>query len=139
MARTKEQIEKARAERLAKREAEALKILQDTEVAFIDELCVKMNISRQTFYNDDLDKLDSIKNALLANKVNDKTFIRNEWKKSKQFIKQLAYYKLVATNEELERLTLQRLHTSDGDDLPIPEPIQFYDPDKQDIDLDLDE
>lgn len=83
----------------------ALDILaKKKDVYIICDLADEMGISRATFYNNNLDKLDSIKNAILHNKRNVKRGLRNKWFNSDNATTQVALYKLLADEDELSRL-----------------------------------
>ena len=93
------QEEKSEYERLA------LDILaRKRDIYFTNDLTDEMGIARSTFYNNNLDKLDSIKNAILHNKRNVKRGLRNKWFNSDNATTQVALYKLLADEDELSRL-----------------------------------
>lgn len=86
-------------------EKKALKILEKhPDIYFISDLAEEMDIARATFYNNELDKLDSIKNALHRNKRIIKRGLRNKWYKGENATTQVALYKLLADEDELSRL-----------------------------------
>ena len=88
-----------------KLEQKALKILEKKpDIYFTSDLAEEMGIARATFYNNNLDKLDSIKDALLHNKRIIKRGLRNKWYQSDNATTQVALYKLLADDDELARL-----------------------------------
>lgn len=87
------------------REQLALKAIEEYNLLFIKDIIAYVPFCRSTFYNDGLDKLDSIKSAIDKNRINTKHALRGKWYKSKSATLQIALYKLVADEEELRRLT----------------------------------
>lgn len=86
-------------------EKTALDILsKKKDIYFAYDLADEMGIARSTFYNNQLDKLDSIKNAILHNRRNLKRGLRNKWYNSENATTQVALYKLLADEDELSRL-----------------------------------
>lgn len=75
-----------------------------------DVLCVSdifvhyVDISRQRFYQLGLDKLDTIRDAIRANKAKAKHYLRKKWIKSDNPTLQIAAYRLIAEDDELLRL-----------------------------------
>ena len=100
-------------------EKEALAIIDARGLVFIDDVCAYISCSRATFYNHNLDKLDSIKDALTRNKVSKKVALRKNWEESTNATLQMGLYKLLATPEELAALSMQHVdHTTKGEKLP---------------------
>ena len=90
---------------IKKLEEKALNILiENKDIYFMYDLAEKMDIARSTFYYNQLDKLDSIKNALLHNKRILKRGLRAKWYNSDNATTQVALYKLLADDDELARL-----------------------------------
>ena len=78
-----------------------LELIENHKITFIDELVAYLPISRSTFYNYGLDKIDTIKEALDKNKVLIKRILRSHWMKAgASATAQIALYKLLATPEE---------------------------------------
>jgi len=83
----------------------ALQVIKnDPHVVFIDDLANLMGISRATFYNQKLDKLDVIRDALTDNKADLRKLLRIKWAISDNATAQEKLYRLIATNDEYERL-----------------------------------
>jgi len=83
----------------------AIKILnKDDSLIFIDDLCVHLGISRQTYYDHELDKVDVIKQHMLKNKVSIKKELRNKWMKTENATTEIFLYKLAANQEELNKV-----------------------------------
>ncbi|MEE0060239.1 MAG: hypothetical protein UE295_05365 [Acutalibacteraceae bacterium] len=90
---------------LEKLEKEALKILEKkSDIYFFQDLADELGYSRQWLYELGLDKLDTIKSALLTNKQTIKRGLRNKWYKNDNPTVQVALYRLLADEEELKRL-----------------------------------
>ena len=72
-----------------------------------------------TFYNLELEKLDSIKNAIDDNKVLTRQSLKQRWFKSENPTLQLALFKTIATEEDRKALSMnyQELTGKDGKDL----------------------
>lgn len=83
----------------------AIEILEkDNGIIFIDDLCVHLGISRQTYYTHELDKVDIIKNSILKNKVKIKQDLRNHWALCTNPTTEMFLYKLAADDEELAKV-----------------------------------
>ena len=77
---------------------------------FVDEVPDFLPCSRSTFYSyfpDGSDELDTLKSLIAINKTQVKTSMRSKWYKSNAPALQLALMKLIATPEELKRLSMQ--------------------------------
>lgn len=91
-------------------EKKALKILNDNPYIFIiQDVVAQLPITRTTFYNMGLDKLDTIKEALERNKIATKSNLKKRWANNSNPTTDIALYKLASTNEELEKLTSQKV------------------------------
>jgi len=94
----------------------SLDAIKDNNLVFVTEIFAFVPFSQATFYNHKLEGLESIKKALDDNRVTTKAGMRKEWLKSTNATLQIALYKLLATNEEYDRLIQQKIdHTSDGE------------------------
>ena len=101
-------------------ELELLNVIQDNKIAFLDHAFAFTSFSRSTAYNNGLDKLDSIKDALRKNRVKAKTYMLNKWIESDNATLQLAAYRLCADTEEHQKLNQQYIdHTSKGEKINI--------------------
>lgn len=98
----------------------ALEAIADYELLSIVDLAAILPISRTTFYNKGMDKIDSIKKAFEKNRLSIKSKLRKQWADSEASATvQIALYKLAANEDELQRLTSSRheLTGKDGKDL----------------------
>ena len=89
-------------------EIKALEVIRKNMLVFIHEVASTMNLSRQTFYDHGLDKLDSIKNELEANRNKLKCGLRKKWYESENATVQIALYKLIGTDDESDRINSQK-------------------------------
>jgi len=85
-------------------EAMALKVIKEKGLVFIDEVATFLPVSRASFYNHGLDKLDTIKDALNNAKINMKGGLRAKWYNGNNPLTQMALYKLIGTEEEYHRI-----------------------------------
>jgi hypothetical protein len=89
-------------------EQEALEAIEKYRLFFIEDVVVYVSCSRATFYNHNLDKLDTIKEALAKNKIDIKVSMRNKWFLSESATLQVALMKMIATDDEAHRLNGSR-------------------------------
>jgi hypothetical protein len=87
----------------------ALKAIEDEECTTIDEVCLYLPISRATFYNYGLDKVDDIKEALEKVKVRLKKGMKRNWHKSDNPTLQIAAFKLMASESEQDALSTSKV------------------------------
>jgi len=83
---------------------QSLKIIETEEVVFIEELVSYLPCDKKTFYTHKLHENPDIKAAMTKNKVSKKAKLRKKWFDSENATLQVALYKLLANEEELERL-----------------------------------
>ena len=81
-------------------EEQSLKVIEEYNLMFFDEISAYLQASRATLYNHKLDKLDSIKNILFDNCTKAKVNLRKKWYKSNNPTLQIALYKLIGTDNE---------------------------------------
>lgn len=89
-------------------ESKALKIIKDNNLIFIQDVIDFLPCSPATFYNHELEKLESIKKLLETNKVTMKVGLRRKWYESDNPTTQIALYKLLATDEENIKISSQK-------------------------------
>lgn len=94
-------------------EKKSLEVIKKHNITDIKELVTYLPCSRQTFYGHNLDKLDTIKDAIENNKILTKAKLRKKWADSDNPTVQIALYKLLGTRDE--RLVLSNVDiTTDG-------------------------
>jgi hypothetical protein len=102
---------------------QCLEVIKKNNLTRINYIFSYVPFSRSLFYQYNLDKLDSIKNAIQKRRVHTKVDLINSWIKSKSAALQIAAYRLLADEEEFERLVMNQIdHTSKGDKI---QPIEF--------------
>jgi hypothetical protein len=90
---------------------------------FIEDIVAFLPCSKQTFYDFfpvDSDELDELKELLNQNRTELKVSMRSKWYKSNAPALQMALMKLIATPEELKKLSMQyNDHTTGGEKIQI--------------------
>jgi hypothetical protein len=105
---------------------QAKEMIVKHKLFFIDDICAFLPISRATFYLWEFDKLDELKELLNQNKTELKVSLRSKWYKSNAPALQMALMKLIATPEELKKLSMQyNDHTTDGKEIKQAPSIVF--------------
>ncbi len=94
-----------------------LAVIADNPVfSFKDIFVYYKACSRATAYNHNLDKLDSIKEAIYSNKREGVTSMMSKWIQSDNATLQIAAMRLISDEDERRRLNQQYVdHTSGGD------------------------
>lgn len=89
--------------------AQAIKAIKDKNLVIISDVIAYLPICKTTFYSifkvgqeDYTELMDLIE----YNRVETKVALKNDWKKSKAPILQISLFKLIATPEELSRLSM---------------------------------
>ena len=95
---------------------QCLEAIQENKLVFIEEIIAFVPFSKSTFYERKLDESDNIKEQIAKNRIQIKSSLRAKWYKSSSPALQIALYRLLATEQEYERLILERVdHTSKGE------------------------
>ena len=87
-----------------KLEQQALEAISKHNIVFINELCSYLAVARSTFYELGLDKSDTIKENLEANRISLKAGLRAKWYNGNNPTAQIALYKLLADESEKNSL-----------------------------------
>ena len=99
-------------------ENQALAAIQKHKLYFIADVVAHLPCVSSTFYGLELEKSESIKDALLKVKTDLKLSMRSKWFKSENPTLQMGLMKLLATDEELKKLSMQyNDHTSGGKEI----------------------
>lgn len=101
----KQQYHKEDLERLS------LEAIKEHNLIFVDDIATYLPCSRSTFYNRTLHKLDTIKDALIENRVKLKVSLRNKWFQSDSPPLQIALMKLVSTDDERRSMSTSFMET----------------------------
>jgi len=85
---------------------QAIEAIDKHKLFFISDVVAYVACSRSTFYEMGLDKSDNIKEALLKVKTDLKVSMRSKWYKSDNPTLQMGLMKLISTEEELRKLSM---------------------------------
>ena len=91
---------------------------------FIDDIVAFLPISSSTFYAWELEKSEELKELLNQNRTELKVSMRSKWYKSNAPALQMALMKLIATPEELRKLSMQHSAIEEVEK-PIFKPIDL--------------
>lgn len=101
-------------------EAELLKVIKEKKIAVLCHAFGFTSFCSATAYNHDIEKLESIKNAINENKARAKTYMLMKWVESDNATLQVAAYRLLSTPEEHRLLNQQYTdHTTKGEKINI--------------------
>ena len=89
----------------------ALEAISENDLVFIQEVVYFLPCSSATFYNLELEKLETIKDALEEKRIKIKSKLRKKWYDSDNATVQIALYKLIGTDEESDRINSQKFKT----------------------------
>lgn len=103
---------------------QAKEVIVKHKLFFIDDIVAFLPISRATFYDWDFDKSDELKELLNQNRTELKVSMRSKWYKSNAPALQMALMKLIATPEELRKLSMNHQVTEEAEK-PIFNPIDL--------------
>lgn len=94
---------------------QALEAIEKHKLFFIDDIVAFLPISKSTFYEWELEKSEELKARLEKNRTELKVSMRSKWYKSNAPALQMALMKLIATPEELRKLSMNHTDlTSNG-------------------------
>lgn len=103
-----------------------LAAIKEHKIAFFDHCFGFVSFCAATAYNHDLDKLETIKNAIKQNRVKSKSYMLTKWIESDNATLQVAAYRLLSDSEEHQKLNQSYVdHTTKGEKI-TPAPIEFY-------------
>ena len=104
----------------------AIEAIEKHKLIFIEEIASYLPCSEKTLRNHKLQELPTIKKAIQDNKISMKAKLRKKWYDSNNATIQLALYKLLANEEEFNRLAQNKHdHTSKGDKIESIAPINW--------------
>jgi hypothetical protein len=89
---------------------QAKEMIVKHKLFFMDEVPDFLPCSRSTFYDffpDKSDELDALKSLIKTNKTQIKTSMRSKWYKSNAPALQMALMKLICSDEERKKLSMQ--------------------------------
>jgi hypothetical protein len=111
-------------------EKKALEAIEKNKLFFIDDVIAYLPCSRATFYNLELEKLDTIKDSLTKVKTEIKVSMRSKWYKSENPTLQMGLMKLIASPDELKQLAMTHVesnNTHEVKDFNLSDLVKFKD------------
>lgn len=111
---------------IKKLQEKALKILEKKkDIYFFNDLATELGYNRQYLYSIGFspDNNDTLKTALEENKKNVKRGLRNKWYNNNNPTVQIALYRLLADEEELNRLNNSKLEVTGANGSPLTPPV----------------
>jgi predicted DNA-binding transcriptional regulator AlpA len=114
---------------------QALAAIEKHKLFFIEDVAAFLPCSRSTFYEHFSDKSDDrkeIDELLERNRIEVKTSMRSKWYKSEAPALQLSLYKLIATIDERNALSMSKVDVTSGGDKITWNEVRTYDkPEKE--------
>lgn len=110
---------------------QAKEMIVKHKLFFVDDIVAFLPIARSTFYEWEMDKSDELKGLLEQNRTELKVSMRSKWYKSNAPALQMALMKLIATPEELRKLSMQFVeseNTNKNTNFDIKELVSFDKP-----------
>lgn len=89
---------------------QALEVIEKEDCVTVDEVCLYLPLRRETLYSWDPNKLNTIKAAIEQKRIQIKKKMRRNWRNSDNATLQIAEFKLMATDEELEAITISKVN-----------------------------
>jgi predicted DNA-binding transcriptional regulator AlpA len=109
---------------------QALAAIDKHKLFFIEDVAAFLPCSRSTFYEHFSDKSDDrkeIDELLERNRIEVKTSMRSKWYKSEAPALQLSLYKLIATTDERNALSMSKVDVTSGGDKITWNEVRTYD------------
>ena len=110
---------------------QAKEMIVKHKLFFVDDIVAFLPCSKSSFYEfypDGSDELDKLKELLEQNRVTLKVSMRSKWYTSNAPALQMALMKLIATPEELKKLSMQYTdHSTNGKEINTSPTIVFVD------------
>jgi len=105
----------------AKLEKQALDAIKAHNIKFVTHLTAFLPCSTSTLYDLGLEKSEAIKKAIETNRASAKVKALNRWESSENPTLEVAFYKLIGDDDEVERLngSRQKLEHTGKDGNPI--------------------
>jgi len=85
----------------------AIDAIKKHNLFFIDDVVAFLPCNSATFYNHELNKLEELKELLEENRINVKLNLRKKWGESDNATLQMALMKLICTDDERKRLSME--------------------------------
>jgi len=90
----------------------ALDVIKAEECVTLEEVVLFMPCGKTTFYALGLNEVNEIKEAIEQQKIAIKKKMRRNWRNSDNATLQIAEYKLISTDAELERLNTTKVNNN---------------------------
>jgi len=90
---------------------QAKEMIVKHKLFFIEDIVAFLPISSSTFYAWELEKSEELKELLHLNRTELKVSMRSKWYKSNAPALQMALMKLIATPDELKKLSMQYIES----------------------------
>ncbi len=107
----------------------AVKKASEDGIHFINDVIAFMPCGKSKFYEyfpSESEEMEHIKDLLNQNRIQTKVEIRQKLKKGDKAAELIALYKLIATQEERDALSMQRFdHTTKGKEIKQPAGIDY--------------
>lgn len=97
----------------------SLEAIEKHKLFFIEDIIAYLPCCSATFYNHELEKLETIKDALKKVKTDIKVSMRSKWYKSDNATLQMGLMKLLSTDEELRKLSMQHNMSEEFSEQPL--------------------
>jgi hypothetical protein len=102
----------------------ALKAISEEDVTDLTDLALVLGISRDWLYDHGFDKSNAIKDAIEATKRRLMRDLRRKWRTSDNATLQIAEARLLSTDDELERLTINKVKTDNTHTIKMPSVLE---------------
>jgi hypothetical protein len=94
---------------------QAKEMIVKHKLFFIEDIVAFLPIAKSTFYEWKMEQSDELKGLLETNRVELKVSMRSKWYKSNAPALQMALMKLIATPEELRKLSMNHTVNEDAE------------------------
>jgi len=91
-----------------KLEEMALKAIKKEKLTWHDEVIAFLPCSSSTYYNKKMEELESIKSAIMHNRVEMKAKMKHKWFNSENATLQIALMKMISNQEEYDKLNTSK-------------------------------
>lgn len=99
-------------------EKQSIEVIEKHKLFFIADIVAYLPCVSSTFYSFELEKSEAIKDALTKVRTNLKVSMRSKWYVSENATLQMGLMKLLSTDEELRKLSMEH-NILEGGEKPI--------------------
>lgn len=93
---------------------QAMEAIDKHKLFFIDDIVAFLPIAKSTFYEWKMEQSEELKASLEKNRTELKVSMRSKWYKSNAPALQMALMKLIASPEELKKLSMQYIESDNN-------------------------